>query len=293
MIPADVIRKIRQIEIRTSRIVSDVFAGQYHSVFKGRGMEFHEVREYVPGDDVRAIDWNVTARLGHPFIKKFVEERELTVMLLVDISGSQHFGGGTQFKKDLAAELAGVLAFAAIQNNDRIGLILFTDEVEHYIPPAKGPRHVLRIIRDALYTRPRRHGTNIANALQYLNRVTPRRCVAFLLSDFEDDGFLRPLSAAARRHDIIAIRIEDRREFEWPDAGVMEWMDPETGQRRLIDTSDRRLREQLRQRRDRQRAELARALRALRVDLIDVRAGEPYVGELIRFFKARERRMAA
>ena len=292
MIPAEVIKKIRQIEIRTSRMVSDVFAGQYHSVFKGQGMEFHEVREYVPGDDVRAIDWNVTARLGHPFIKKYIEERELTVMLLVDLSGSQQFGGDAQFKKDLAAELAGVLAFAAIQNNDRIGLVLFTDEVEHYIPPRKGARHVLRIIRDTLHFKPRRTGTRLTAALQYLNRVTARRCVAFLISDFQDRDFQKPLTAAARRHDLIAVRIEDRREFDWPDAGVVEWQDAETGERRLIDTSDRALRGQLAQRREQERAELARMLRGAAVDVIDVETNKPYVQQLIRFFKARERRLA-
>ncbi|MCS6772056.1 MAG: DUF58 domain-containing protein [Kiritimatiellae bacterium] len=292
MIPPDVIRKIRQLEIRTSRLVSDVFAGQYHSVFKGRGMEFHEVREYVPGDDVRAIDWNVTARLGHPFIKKFIEERELTVILLVDISGSVQFGSGAQFKKDLAAELAGVLAFAAIKNNDRIGLILFTDQVEHYLPPAKGPRHVLRIIRDALYFSPQRKGTSIASALHYLNRVIPRRCVAFILSDFDDDEFSRPLAAAARRHDVIAIRIEDRAEYDWLSAGVMEWVDPESGRRQLIDTSDRHVRAALSRRRQTQRSNIEKMLRSSGVDLIDLQAGQPYVGELIRFFKMRESRLA-
>lgn len=292
MISADILRKIRRIEIRTSRIVSDVFSGRYHSVFKGRGMEFHEVREYVPGDDVRSIDWNVTARLGHPFVKKFIEERELTVMLMVDISGSQHFGSGAQFKKDLAAEIAGVLAFAAIQNNDRIGLILFSDEVEHYLPPRKGTRHVLRIIRDSLYFAPRRRGTRIAAALHYLNRVVPRRCVAFLVSDFQDDEFVRPLRATARRHDLIGIRIEDPREYDWPSAGVMEWTDPETGRRHVIDTSDRQLRAQIRARRDRERAELTRALRAARVDLIDLQTDRPYVQELIRFFQMREKRLS-
>jgi uncharacterized protein (DUF58 family) len=292
MIPADVIKKIRQIEIRTSRMVSDVFAGQYHSVFKGQGMEFHEVREYVPGDDVRSIDWNVTARLGHPFIKKYIEERELTVMLVVDVSGSQAFGHSAQFKKDLAAEIAGVLAFAAIQNNDRIGLILFTEAVEHYLPPRKGVRHVLRIIRDTLHYRPERCGTRVATALEYLNRVTVRRCVAFIISDFQDRDFIRPLTAAARRHDIIAIRIEDSREYDWPSAGVMEWSDPETGERRLIDTSDRSLRMEVARRRSRQREELQRALRGARVDLIEVETNTPYVHQLIHFFKARERRLA-
>lgn len=292
MIPADVIKKIRQIEIRTSRMVTDIFAGQYHSVFKGQGMEFQEVREYVPGDDVRAIDWNVTARLGHPFIKKYREERELTVMLLVDLSGSQRFGSGAQFKNDLAAELAGVLAFAAIQNNDRVGLILFTDDVEHFIPPRKGARHVLRVIRDTLHFKPRNRGTRLAAALRYLNRVTARRTVSFLISDFMDRDFQKPLAAAARRHDLVAIRVQDRREYDWPGAGVIEWEDAETGLRRVIDTSDRQVREQLRRRHEAAKADLARELRGAGVDVIDVETGRPYVQELVRFFAARERRLA-
>ncbi|MBW7908080.1 MAG: DUF58 domain-containing protein [Kiritimatiellae bacterium] len=293
MLPAEIIKKIRQIEIRTSRIVSDVFAGQYKSVFKGHGMEFHEVREYVPGDDVRAIDWNVTARLGHPFIKKYIEERELTVMLLVDMSGSQHFGSGAQFKQDLAAELAGILAFAAIQSNDRVGLILFTGEVEHFIPPRKGTRHVLRVIRDTLHYKPRGKKTDIAKALAYLNRVTTRKCVAFLISDFQDTDYIKPLAAAARRHDLIAVRLRDRRETEWPAAGLVELEDAETGERILVDTSDRRVQERLRQRSDEVAAARARDLRGAGVDLIELETNTPYVQQLIRFFRARERRVAS
>lgn len=292
MIPAEIIKKIRQIEIRTSRMVSDVFAGQYHSVFKGQGMEFHEVREYVPGDDVRTIDWNVTARLGHPFIKKYIEERELTVMLLVDMSGSQHFGSGTQFKQDLAAELAGVLAFAAIQNNDRVGLILFTDEVEHFIPPRKGARHVLRVIRDTLHFRPRGRKTKLTAALQYLNRVTARKCVVFLISDFQDADYLKPLMAAARRHDLVAVRLKDRREFDWSAAGLVELEDAETGERLLVDLSDRELQARLRRRHNETSAALARDLRGAGVDLIELETNTPYIQQLIRFFKARERRIA-
>ncbi|MCZ7592479.1 MAG: DUF58 domain-containing protein [Kiritimatiellae bacterium] len=292
MLPAEVIKKIRQIEIRTSRMVSDVFAGQYQSVFKGQGMEFHEVREYVPGDDVRAIDWNVTARLGHPFIKKYIEERELTVMLLVDMSGSQRFGSGEQFKQDLAAELAGILAFAAIKNNDRVGLILFTDEAEHFIPPRKGARHVLRVIRDTLHYRAKSKKTNIAAALQYLNRVTARRCVVFLISDFQDSNYHKPLVAAARRHDLIAISLHDKREFDWQGAGIVEVEDAETGERMFVDTSDRQLQARLRQRHSEAAANLSRELRGSGVDMIDLETNTPYIQQLIQFFKARERRTA-
>lgn len=293
MIPAEVIKKIRQIEIRTSRMVSNSFAGHYHSVFKGQGMEFHEVREYVPGDDIRAIDWNVTARLGHPFIKKYIEERELTVMLLVDMSGSQRFGSGAQFKQDLAAELAGVLAFAAIQNNDRVGLLLFTDEAEHFIPPRKGTRHVLRVIRDTLHFRPRGKKTSIAAALQHLNRVTTRKCVVFLISDFQDTNYLKSLRAAAHRHDLVAVRLRDKRELTWTSAGVVELEDAETGERVLVDTSDSHLQAQLRQRHAKEAEAFARDLRSANVDLIELETNSPYIQQLIRFFNAREQRIAS
>lgn len=293
MIPKEVLKKIRQIQIRTTHMVSDVFAGQYHSVFKGQGMEFNEVREYVPGDEIRSIDWNVTARMGHPYIKKFVEERELTIMLVVDISGSQHFGSTAQFKKDLAAEIAAVLAFAAIQNNDRVGLVLFSDDVEHYIPPRKGTRHVLRVVRDVLYFKPKRRGTRIEPALNFLNRVTPRKSVTFLISDFLDRDFRRALNVTAKRHDLVSVIVGDKRETTWPKAGVVEWQDAETGQRFLTDTSSATARRTLAEQQSLRRRELVSMLRGAGVDSIEVTAGEPYVKELIKFFKARERRRAA
>ena len=236
MIPREILKKVRRIQIRTRHMVNDVFAGEYHSVFKGRGMEFQEVREYTPGDDVRSIDWNVTARMGHPFVKRFTEERELTVMLLVDVSASHVFGGGPQLKKDLAAEIAAVLAFAAIQNNDRVGLILFTDEVEHYLPPRKGVSHVLRVIRDVLCFQPRHRGTALIPALDFLNHVTAHRAVTFLISDLLTGEDLKPvLTVSARRHDLIAVVTGDRREQEWPAVGLVEWTDAETGARRLVE----------------------------------------------------------
>ncbi len=272
-------------------MVSDVFAGQYHSVFKGQGMEFHEVREYQPGDDIRSIDWNVTARTGHPFVKKFVEERELTVMLLVDISGSNQFGSSAQFKKDLAAEIAAVLAFAAIQNNDRVGLVLFSDDVEHFIPPRKGTRHVLRVIRDALYFAPKRRGTNVQRALDFLNGVTTRKCVCFVISDFIDKGYEPALRVTAKRHDVIGVVIGDKHERSWPAAGVVEWVDAETGSRHLVDTSDAHTRRALAAAETGRRDTLLKQLRAFGVDAIEVYAGEPYAKEFMRFFAMRERRM--
>lgn len=292
MIPKEILKKVRQIQIRTRSVVSDIFAGQYHSVFKGQGMEFQEVREYAPGDEIRAIDWNVTARMGHPFIKKYREERELTVMLLVDISGSQHFGSGTQFKKDLAAELAAVLAFAAIQNNDRVGLILFTDQIEHYVAPKKGARHVLRVIRDVLYFQPKNRGTAIGPALDYLNKVAHRKTVSFVISDFIDDNFQRALNVTARRHDLISIVTRDPRESEWPDVGIVEWHDAETGQRKLVDTGDRTTRERLSRQQNERRESTKSKLRSAGVDVIEVNAGQPYQRELVSFFRRRERRLA-
>lgn len=293
MIPKEILKKVRQIQIRTRSVVSDIFAGQYHSVFKGQGMEFQEVREYAPGDEIRAIDWNVTARMGHPFIKKYREERELTVMLLVDVSGSQHFGSGTQFKKDLAAELAAVLAFAAIQNNDRVGLILFTDQIEHYVAPKKGARHVLRVIRDVLYFKPKGTRTAIGPALDHLNQVAHRKTVSFIISDFLDDKYERALAVTAKRHDLISIVTGDPREREWPDAGIVEWQDAETGERFLVDTSDRRTRERLRDQQAARRTSTLAKLRSAGVDAIEVNAGQPYTRELISFFRRRERRLAS
>ncbi len=292
MIPKVIFKKIRRIQIRTRHMVSDVFSGHYHSVFKGQGMEFHEVREYVPSDDIRAIDWNVTARMGHPFVKKYIETREMTVMLMVDISASQRFGSTPQFKKDLAAELTALLAFSAVQNNDRVGLILFTDTVEHYIAPTKGISHVLRLIRDVLYVEPRRRGTKLKPALDFLNRVTPRRAVTFLISDFYFDEPLKTmLSVTARRHDLIALLIGDQREQTWPCAGLIEWEDAETGRRFLIDTSSERTRHRFRMRQTARRRETLEMLRKSGIDSVEMVAGEAYDKALIRFFRMRERRM--
>lgn len=292
MIPREILRKVRQIEIRTRHLVNEVFAGQYHSVFKGRGMEFDEVREYLPGDDIRSIDWNVTARMGHPYVKKFVEERELTVMLVADISASNRFGSTPQLKKDLIAELTAVLAFSAIRNNDRVGLALFTDEVERYVPPRKGSSHVLRVVREALYHPPRRRGTNVAPALEFLNHVMTRRAVCFLISDFLfPDPADRLLAVTARRHDLVGVIVGDRREQAWPKAGLVWWEDAETGARQLLDTSDDRTRRALTKRQAVRRESLLARLRRAGVDPIEVTAGEPYERALIQFFRERERRL--
>ena len=288
-------------------MVQDVLAGQYESVFKGQGIEFEEVREYQPGDDIRTIDWNVTARTGRPFVKKFVEERELTVMLVVDLSGSQSFGTHTSSKAELAAELCAVIAFSAIKNNDKVGLIIFTDRIEKFIPPKKGRRHVLRVIRDVLSFTPEGHGTDIAIAMEYLNKVTTRRTVSFLVSDFFESGGgsaqreLRPpggsiedykkaLRIASKRHDVIAITIADPREWELPRLGIMEFQDAETGEIVMIDTSSSRVREEfhrLSEERIQRRTEL---FRSAAIDSISVQTGEPYVGALMKFFRMRERR---
>jgi uncharacterized protein (DUF58 family) len=291
VITKELLRKVRQIEIRTSRMVTSVFGGEYHSVFKGQGMEFQEVREYVAGDDIRAIDWNVTARSGDLFVKKFTEERELTVLLLVDISASQFFGSTPRLKKDLAAEIAAILAFAAIRNHDRVGLVLFTDEVELYLPPRKGTSHVLRVIRDVLSFQPRGRGTRLAPALEFLGRVAHRRAVAFLISDFLDAGFERSLRVAGRRHDLISVVTGDRREDEWPAVGLVDWTDPETGERRLVDSSSPAVRRALGSLRAARRARLLATLKSSGSDAVEVFAGERYERELVRFFKARERRL--
>ena len=292
-VPRELLRKVRQIHIRTRHRVSDLFAGQYHSVFKGQGMEFHEVREYTPGDDIRAIDWNVTARTGHPYVKLFTEERESTVMLLADVSASHRFGSTPRLKRDLVAELGALLAFAAVQNGDRVGLILFSDEVERYVAPRKGSTHVLRVIRDLLGHRPRRRATRLAPALDFLNRVTHRRTVSFLFSDFlfGNEPWLQPLAITARRHDLIGVRVADRREEAWPRAGLVWWEDAETGTRRLVDTSDTATRRALAVRAAERREAWLRDLRRVGADPIEVYANEPYEKELIRFFRARERRL--
>jgi len=315
MIPREILKKIRQIELRTNRLVSETLAGQYHSVFKGQGMNFDEVREYQPGDEVRAIDWNVTARMNHPFVKKFVEERELTLMLLVDVSGSGGFGPRAQSIGELAAEIASVLAFSAIRNNDKVGLILFSDEVEKFIPPRKGRRHVLRVIREVLFFEPQRKGTNLNGALEFLMRVTSHKAIAVVISDFIGSpaiegkagarSGLRPqmmlleslaqasqtmLRHANRRHDVVAVQIADPYELELPELGRLVLQDAETGEIIEINTSERRKRESFAQRQARAQADLARLFRSSGIDAIQLRTDQPYGAELGRFFETREKR---
>lgn len=291
MLPKEILQNIRRIQITTSRMVTDVFSGQYHSVFKGRGMEFDEVREYQPGDDIRSIDWNVTARMGHPFVKKFVEERELTVMLLLDKSGSCSFGSVRQLKNQLSAEVCSVLAFSAIRNNDKVGLIVFTDRIEKFVPPKKGISHVLRVIREALYFEPESTGTDINAALEYLNRVTLRRSVAFVISDFFAPDYKKTLSVANRRHDVVAMTVTDPRELELPATGLITLDDPETGESRTVDTSDAAFRRSYAQR-SRARVKARQDLfRSLGVDSVDIATDREYARSLFAFFRERERRM--
>jgi len=291
MIPKEVLKKVRQIEIRTNREVTDVLGGQYHSVFKGRGMEFEEVREYMPGDEVRSIDWNVTARFGHPYVKKFKEERELTVMLLVDVSASGQFGSIRQTKNELAAELAAVLAFSAIRNNDKVGLIMFTDQIEKFVAPKKGRRHVLRVIREILAFQPKGRGTDLALALDYLNGVQPRRAVCFLLSDFQDADFEKQLRVTGQHHDLVALSLGDPREEEMPAVGLVELRDAETGARALVDTFDRSVRESFAAK-VKARLELLRtSLRSAGVDHVEIRCDADYIMPLIKFFRMRGRRI--
>jgi uncharacterized protein (DUF58 family) len=290
VIPKEILKQVRRIQITTSRLVSDVFGGQYHSVFKGRGMEFDEVRAYQPGDDVRTIDWNVTARLGCPFIKKFVEERQMTVMLLLDASASCSFGSLNRLKSELAAELCAVLAFSATKNNDKVGLIIFSDRIEKFIPPRRGLTHVLRVIREALYFKPAGRGTNINIALDYLNRLTKRKSVCFLISDFFAPDFRRTLAIANKRHDIVAVAIGDRRESELSDVGLLALRDSETGRVFVVDSSSSRLRQVYAQRALSRVSERRRLLAQAGVDTIEVRSDRPYEKELVKFFKMRERR---
>jgi uncharacterized protein (DUF58 family) len=298
MIPREILKKIRQIELRTNRIVTETLAGQYHSVFKGQGMNFDEVREYQPGDDVRAIDWNVTARMNHPFIKKFVEERELTLMLVVDVSGSGWFGSRAQSKRELAAEIASVLAFSAIRNNDKVGLLLFTDEVEKFIPPRKGRGHVLRVIREVLFFEPKRRGTDLVGALEFMGRVLPHKAIAVVISDFlttESSGALpQPTQTALRmtnrRHDVVAVQITDRYELELPALGRLTLEDAETGEILEINTGNKTRRDVFALRQQKHLGELAKQFRSSGIDSIQLRTDEPYSATLGKFFETRERR---
>ena len=291
MIPEEILKKVQQIHIHARHMVNDVLTGQYESVFKGQGMEFEEVREYQPGDDIRSIDWNVTARMGRPFLKKFVEERELTVMLVVDASSSSRFGSVKQLKSELTAELCAVLAFSAIKNNDKVGLIIFTDQIEKYIPPKKGRRHVLHVISEALSFQPQGHRTDIAAALEYLNRVTMRRTVTFLISDFMATGYEPALRIANKRHDIIAVTITDPRELELPKLGMLALQDAETGEKIVVDTSLRRVRAEYLEHSRERVEERQRLLRSTNVDAIDVSTDQPYTEPLLKFFRMREKRL--
>jgi uncharacterized protein (DUF58 family) len=291
MLSPEVLRQIRRLQFRARRAVEDLLGGEYHSVFKGTGIAFEEVREYQPGDDVRSIDWNVTARMGHPFIKRYVEERERTVFLLIDWSRSQFFGTGAREKRDVAAELAAILAFSAIANNDKVGLLGFTDRVERFLPARKGTRHALRLIRDVLYCQPTGGATSLPEALKFLGRLVHRRAIVFLISDFLDTAFESPLKRAARAHELIAIRISDPREEKLPPIGLVELEDAETGKRMLVNTAERRLREVFAAEAGKRRDSLRRLARAARFDLIEVSTDGSHLEALVRFFQERERRL--
>jgi uncharacterized protein (DUF58 family) len=291
MLPPEVVRQIRRLQLRARRAVEDLLGGEYHSAFKGTGLAFEEVRAYQPGDDVRAIDWNVTARMGQPFIKRFVEERELTVLFLVDASGSLAFGTRRQPKREVAAELAALLAFSAIHNNDRVGLVHFTNRVEQFLPPRKGARHAQRLIRDVLFFRPQHRGTGLRAALDFLNRVQRRRAVVFLLSDFRDSGYERALRYTGRRHDLIALCLRDPAEEELPAMGLLELADAETDEPVLVDTSSPALRAAYAATARRRRADLQRLARAAAADLVEVSTDGDHLEELIGFFRRRERRL--
>jgi uncharacterized protein (DUF58 family) len=291
--PKEILKKIRRLELRTRRLVNSTFAGQYHSVFKGRGMNFEEVREYAPGDEIRSIDWNVTARMNTPYVKKFTEERELTVMLLLDVSASGTFGSVDLSKRELAAEVASILAFSAINNNDKVGLLLFSDDVELFIPPKKGRLHTLRLIREMLYFEPKGRGTNLAGALDYLNRVTARRAVVFMISDFIAPEFTKALTVSSRRHDLVAMPVEDPGESELPNVGIITLEDAETGEQIDINTGSRAIRRGLADAEESRRKSLERLFRSRRVDIVPLSTTEDYLIALRAFFVQRERRMAA
>jgi len=285
----EIARKVRGIELRTKKLVNEVFSGEYHSVFKGKGIEFAEVREYGIGDDIRLIDWNVTARTGHPYIKTFEEERELTVMLVVDSSGSGHFGSLGMFKADLAAEVSAVLAFSAIKNNDRVGLVIFTDHIELYIPPQKGKKHVLRVIREILFFKPEGKKTSIKDALGHVNRILKRKSIVFLISDFMDSGFESAMSVASRKHDLIAITIGDQREEALSDSGLIVFEDAETGGVFVADTSSKKVRQRYWEYMQKRQANLIGLFRRYGVDRIALKTGQAYENELVKFFKKRIR----
>ena len=290
MIPKEILKQVRRVEIATRGLVNEVFSGEYHSVFKGRGMNFAEVREYHYGDDIRNIDWNVTARSGAPFVKVFDEERELTVMLVVDVSASGNFGSTGRMKGEVAIEICAVLAFSAITNNDKVGLIIFSDRIEKFVPPRKGRRHVLRVLRELFYFEPQGHGTDVAGALKYLARVVRRRSVVFVVSDFLATGYRTALAVASRRHDTVVIRMSDPREHRLPAVGYVELEDAETGEHLTVNVSDRTFRLAFERDVSETLATREREFREMGVDLIEITTDRPYTDRLMRFFKQRAKR---
>ncbi|NWF88568.1 MAG: DUF58 domain-containing protein [Ignavibacteriaceae bacterium] len=290
MISKELLKQVRQIEIRTKGLVNQVFSGEYHSVFKGRGMEFSEVREYNFGDDIRNIDWNVTARFGHPYIKIFEEERELTVILLVDLSGSLAFGSVDKTKQQIATELSSILAFSALKNNDKVGLFLFSDKIEKFIPPRKGRKHVLRIIRDLLSFKPEGKKTNIKAALEHMNHAIKKKSIVFLISDFMDEGYEKILRIVGKKHDLIGIVINDQREHDVPKLGLIKFTDAETGSERWVDTNSSNFQKQIKLYYDQQLAKRKSLFITSRLDSIEIKTGQNYITPLVNFFKLRERR---
>lgn len=289
-VPPEVLRQVRLLELRTRGLVNSLFSGEYHSVFKGQGMEFAEVREYQPGDEVRSIDWNVTARMRQPFVKRYVEERELTVMLVVDLSGSSRFGTSARFKSELATELSAVLAMSASRNNDRVGALLFTDRVEHVVPPGKGRKHILRLIRDLMAYEPAGVTTNIGVATEYVGRMLNHRAIIFILSDFQSGDMERPIKLLAQRHDVVAVSVEDPRERTLPDIGLARFVDPESGEMVDVDTSDAQVRSAYDQAVGEDIERRRRLFNRLGIDEIAIRTDTGYVDPLLRFFRLREQR---
>ena len=290
MLTKDILKQVRQIEIKTKGLVNEVFSGEYHSVFKGRGMEFSEVREYQFGDDIRNIDWNVTARYGHPYIKIFEEERELTVMLLVDMSGSLHFGSFEKTKQRIAAELSAILAFSALKNNDKVGLILFTDQIEKFVSPRKGRSHVLRIIREVLSFKPQGNKTDLKGALEYFNHTIKKKSITFLISDFIDDGYEKIIKIIGKKHDFVSIILQDPREREIPKSGLVKMLDAETGEIRFLDTSSKVVQDFFADKIKKSDAQIKDLFLRSRIDSIKIDTSKSYIKPLVDFFKVREKR---
>ncbi|MBI1870437.1 MAG: DUF58 domain-containing protein [Chlamydiae bacterium] len=288
--PIDILKKVKRLEIKTRRLVNEVFSGEYHSVFKGQGIEFSEVREYIPGDDIRSIDWNVTARMGHPYVKKFMEERQLNVLLMVDLSGSQNFGSGDRLKSEVAAELAALIAFSAIRNNDRVGLLIFTDQIEKYLPPKRNKRYGMRMIREILFYKPKGKKTNIAKALEYVAKVLPKRSVVFLISDYLDTSFEKPLRITAKKHDLIALELFDQHEEKIPSIGLLRLEDRETDQMCLVNTDSKAVSLLIEDEKKKRSQSLKKLFQSNRVDHARIETQTSYAKSLNQLFKMRERR---